>query len=339
MGKTAARIPRAARATIFVIFGDEEFQKLQALDGIRDEILPVEIDRSLALVEFDAGRSEEQGGPSLAGVFDDLRTLPLLADRRVVVIRDADRFISSHREALEKYAASPAPTGVLVLVCRSFPKTTRLHKAVTEAGGRVVECKKLNARGLAEFVCQAATVAGSTIDYALAERIVDQVGTDQGMLATEVEKLALFVTPRKAITPADVDALVGLSREERVFAAIDAAAAGDLPRSLETWSQVLSTDRAGAFKAVGGLAFKLRQWLAAQEMRSSGMNPGAIAPRVMMWGRERELAQLLQMQPAAKLKRMLAALADLDAQAKVGARSIEMGVEALLVTAASPSMS
>jgi hypothetical protein len=56
-----------------------------------------------------------------------------------------------------------------------------------------------------------------------------------------------------------------------------------------------------------------------------------IAPKVMMWHRERELETLLRRLPAAFLRRMLAAIADLDSQAKSGARSIETGVELMLL--------
>ena len=58
---------------------------------------------------------------------------------------------------------------------------------------------------------------------------------------------------------------------------------------------------------------------------------GAIAPRVAMWGRERELETILRKLSQHRVKQLLAFLADLDAEAKVGARSIERGIEALLV--------
>ena len=225
---------------------------------------------------------------------------------------------------------APSPTGTLILVCRSFRKSTRLYKAV-EPVGRLIECKKLGTAGALNFVTAQVAAAGKRIDAATAARLVELIGNEQGTLAGEVEKLCLYVCERPQITSADIDVLVGQSREEKIFAVMDAAAAGATRQALELWNQVLETDKAGAFKAVGGIAFVLRKWLAAHNLRAAGLPIGAIAPKVNMWGKDRELESLLRRLPRGQIQRLIAALADLDAQAKSGGRSIETGVEALLI--------
>ena len=322
---------------VVVIFGAEEHGKSVALRATLNELLPPEVERALALSEYDGERAEDDGGPSLAAVMDDLRTAPFLADRRVVVVREADKFVTAAREPLEAYAQAPAPTATLILCLKSFPKTTRLYKSVDASGGRLIECRALNQRGLIDFVIAEARARGKALDASVAESLVALVGPEQGALAGEVEKLALFAADARAITREHVAALVGLSREERIFAVLDAAALGQTERALELWRNTLATDPAAAFKATGGVAFVLRRWLAAHEMRAAGEPVHEIAPRVMMWRRAAELQRLLDRLPAARLKRMLARLAELDAQAKVGERSIEHGVEALLIQIASPS--
>lgn len=322
---------------VAVIFGDEEFQKSAALRRLLDSLLPPEANRDMALCEYDGTRAEDQGGPVLATVMDDLATLPFLADRRVVVIRDADGFITAHREQLERYVESPSPTGTLVLVCRSFLKTTRLHKSALAAGGQVIECKKLTGRGLIDFVVGEIRSRGKRVDYEVAARLVELIGQEQGMLAAEVEKLCLYAGDRATITSDDVSDLVGLTREEKIFAVMDAAGTGRLPLALRLWRQVVATDAAAIFKALGGMAYVVRRWIAAHQMLADGLPIPAIAPKVMMWRREQELEALLRRLSPARLKRVLAAIAELDSQAKVGARSIEAGVEALLVKVAAPA--
>lgn len=329
MAKKPAAGPAKAPPVV-VIFGDEEYQKSRALVATRNDLLPPSVDPSLALSEYDGSRDEENGGPDYAAVADDLGTLPFLTDRRVVVIRDADRFISAHRERLERYLAGPSPTGTLVLVCRSFPKTTRLYKAAV-AIGRIVECKKLSGRSVIDFITEQVAANGKRIEYPTAARLAELIGNEQGTLAGEVEKLCLYAMDRSSVTSEDVDALVGHSREEKIFAAMDAAAAGAVRSALTLWNQVLETDRAAAFKAVGGIAFVLRKWQTAHNLRAAGLNAAAIAPKVMMWGRESELEALLGRLSPVRIQQFIAALAELDAQAKSGARSIETGVEALLI--------
>ncbi len=315
---------------IVVLYGDEEFAKGERLRETLDRVLPPPIDRGMALCEYDGEKSEEQGGPSLAAVMDDLRTLPFLAERRAVIVRQADKFVSAWREKLEGYLSSPSPTGVLILTCRSFPKTTRLYKSASAAGGEIIECRKLSVRELAPFVIDNARQRGKRLSLGAAERLADLIGADQGLLAGEVEKLALYVGDRAEITEQDVADLVGLTREERVFAAVDAAGAGRLRDALTLWEEVLATDPEAVFKALGGVLFVVRRWLTAHELLDSGESIRAIAPKVMMWGRERDLEAILRRIPRDACRRLLAQVADLDAQAKLGLRSIDTGVALVL---------
>lgn len=319
-----------------VIFGDEEYQKIGALRSALNDLLPPDVDRSMALCEYDGTRNEEDGGPTLARVMDDLATLPFLADRRVVVVQEADKFISAWRERLENYLAKPHHSATLVLVCRSFMKTTRLYKAAASVG-RIHECKKLTGRALVEFVQSEFARLGKRAAPNVAPRLVELIGGEQGVLAGEVEKLTLYALDRPSVTEQDVDELVGLSREEKVFAVMDMAALGRLPQALTLWQNVLATDPAAAFRALGGITFVLRRWLTAHELVAEGQGVRAIAPRVMMWGREAELEQILRRLPVGVVRRLLAAVAELDSQVKTGGRSIEAGVEALLLRLSAPA--
>lgn len=326
---------KPAAPPVVVIFGDEEYRKSVVLQQALDELLPPEADRAMALATYDGTRSDDQGGPAWAAVMDDLATLPFLAPRRVVVVRDADKFISAYRSKLETYLESPFPTGALVLECRSFPKTTRLCKAAGACGGAIHECKKLTGRALVEFAVSEARARGKPLDASAAARLVEYVGSEQGAIAGEVEKLCLYALDRPTITDHDVSELVGQSREEKIFAVMDAAASGRPAEALRLWRQVLATDPEAIYKVLGGMAFVLRRWIGAHEMRAAGESAWDIAPRVMMWGRANELEALLRRLPAPRVKRALASLAELDFQVKSGARSIETGVETLLLGLAS----
>jgi DNA polymerase-3 subunit delta len=173
-------------------------------------------------------------------------------------------------------------------------------------------------------------------ERAASASLCELVGQDLGQLAGEVEKLSLYVGQRPAITAEDVGELVGQTREEKVFRVMDSAGAGRLAEALTIWHQVLATDPAAVYKALGGMAFVIRRWVEAQQLRAGGASIREIAPRMMMWGRERELETLLNRLPPARLSELLAAVGELDSQAKSGKRSIDTGVEELLVKIAAP---
>lgn len=326
--------PKSDPPPIAVFYGDDDHTRSKRIGELLDALLPQGVDRALAVSEYDGSAPEERGGPTPAAVFDDLATLPLLAPRRVVIVRDADAFISAVREGLERYLEHPAPRGTLVLECRSFPKNTRLYRAAQKAGGLLEECRKATGRGVSELVAAATARRRKRIDKAAIERLIDRVGNDAGVLENEIEKLCLYVGQRRQITTDDIDALVGASREERIFAVLEAAGTGQLETALRQWRGVLATDPAAPYRAVGGMAFVLRGWLAAHRLAADGVSVRAIATKLKMWRKENELAQILRRNPPGRVRRLLAALAEADLQAKQGRRSIETAIEALLIATA-----
>ena len=80
---------------VYVICGKDKFLAGSECESLLDRLLPVD-QRAMALYQ---PRAEDA---NIAEVLDELRTMPFLAEKRVVLIKDADPFISANREYLEK---------------------------------------------------------------------------------------------------------------------------------------------------------------------------------------------------------------------------------------------
>ena len=245
-------------APIYVVFGAETFLKREAVRDIMAQVL-AGADPSLALSEYDGGGSVE-----LAQVLDDLRTLPFLAPHRLVVIRDADTFITRYREELEDYCENLSDTGVLLLECKSFPSTTRLAKRV-QSIGQAIKCESLSSRAIPGWLAERCRTAyGKRIDAAASAMLAEYIGEDLGLLDSELNKLTLYVGDRPAIAATDIQALVGHTREEQVWGILSAIAAGSEGKAMTLWEQVWETDRAAPGRAIAGIAYKVRQLLTAK---------------------------------------------------------------------------
>src|ERR1700688_4035441 len=92
---------------LYVFFGDEAFLKRQAMDALRSRALGPDADEQA--VSAHAGESA-----TFAAVYDELQTVPFFAPRRVVVVQDADPFVTRYRPQLEKSVANLPASGVLV---------------------------------------------------------------------------------------------------------------------------------------------------------------------------------------------------------------------------------
>ena len=121
--KTTAKsvTPRAAgdAPVAIAIVGDDDFLKREALVEARGPLLGDD-PAAGGLVEFD-GRTA-----ALADVLDTLRTPPLFAERAVVVVSDADPFVTKYRGAIESYLADSVPRSVLILVLNTLPSNTNI---------------------------------------------------------------------------------------------------------------------------------------------------------------------------------------------------------------------
>src|SRR5262249_37768355 len=86
---------------IYVLHGDEGFLKRLVLAALQSLVLG-EKEESSALSTY---RGDEA---QFAAVRDELETVPFLAPRRLVVVENADPFVTTFRSALEKYVAQPS---------------------------------------------------------------------------------------------------------------------------------------------------------------------------------------------------------------------------------------
>ncbi|MEP0841613.1 MAG: DNA polymerase III subunit delta [Phycisphaerae bacterium] len=311
---------------VYAVFGPEAFLKRQAVRRITDAVLG-QADRAMSMNEYEGPSAE------LAVVLDDLRTLPFLSDRRLVLVREADAFITRFRADLEAYLESPSPTGVLLLECKSLPANTRLYKKIDAQGG-IRACPEVKANAIGGWLAGRAREAhGAAIEPQAAALLAELVGTELGLLDAELEKLALYVGDRRTITADDVKALVGQQREEEIWGIMSAIAAGDRARALTLWEEVVETDRTAEILSIAGIAFKVRQLLNAKRAQAAGASLFELGKMLMIWGNPQRVQAELSAFTVEQLERMLCRLLEADVAAKSGGVSVRASIEALIIEA------
>src|SRR5262249_43467628 len=188
--------------------------------------------------------------------------------RRLVVVENADPFVTRHRAALEKYVSQPAETGILVLDVKSWPSNTRLAKQV--AADAAIVCKAPPAYRLPDWCIRwAASHHGKQLTQPAARLLVDLVGTDMGLLDQELTKLAIYAGKASRIDTADVDQLVGNSRAENTFKVFDAIAAGKAGDALTILDRLFEQGE-DALRILGAFSLQLRRLAQAARLNQRG---------------------------------------------------------------------
>ncbi len=311
-------------APAYAVCGAEAFLRQEAVADIVRRALGG-ADRRLAMSEYDGS-----GALELAVILDELRTLPFLAPRRVVVVREADRFITQYRPHLEDYIERPCETGVLVLECRSLPANTRLYKLIARTG-QVIRCEAPKAYQLPEWVtAECPRRCGKTIEPRAAALLCQQIGPDLGLLDAELRKLALYAGDQPRITLADVEALVSFCREEKVWGILSAVAERNEAGALRQWEEVVQTDRAAEARAVAGIAYTVRRLLQARLALEAGTSLKDIGRTLGVWDERRLRAELAAF-TTDQVEQMLCELLEADVAAKTGRLSVRAAIESFIV--------
>ena len=250
---------------VCVAFGDDLFLRRGVTESIRSEVLQGDNgDMSLSTL---IGRDVE-----LRDALDELRTVSLFGDRRLVEIQDADDFVQRYRGELETYAQSPSNSGVLLLLVNSWPGNTRLAKQVAKTG-LTIDCKRPTAASVRKWLpARAKSEHQSQLSPAAAELLVDLVGSDLGLLDQELSKLAL-VTENGEITETAVRESAGSWRTRTVWEMLDAACDGRAVDSLAHLDRLLLSGE-HPVGILGQISSSLRKFATAAQIYADAESAG-----------------------------------------------------------------
>ncbi len=223
----------------YYLHGEEEFRKEEALRYLVDNA----VDPATRDFNLDQRRGAELDAESLASL---LAMPPMMAERRVVVIRDVTGLRKDARSELEKYLRTPAPDLLVVL---TVPADTKADKALLDLTVPV-DCAPLSGAQVPKWIVgRVEKTLGMSIAPSAVELLQDAVGSDLSQLAVELDKLAAYCAGREIDEQAVAD-IVGVRRDETPGRLLDAVAMRDSSLALSLLSGVLQQPKTGAVPIV-----------------------------------------------------------------------------------------
>lgn len=258
---------------VCVVYGDEAFLKSEALTTLRQLLLAGD-DAEFSLTMFDGYDAQ------LRDVVDALSSASLFSDgRRLVVIEDADPFVTQYRAELEEFVARPAKGGVLVLDVKTWPGNTRLAKLVA-TNGLTIQCAALRERELKSWLTtRAKTLHALRLEAAAADALLELVPPEVGIVAQELTKLALIAGANGVIDAKLVRENVGGWRTRATWDMIDAAADGRAADALMQLDRLVTSGEK-PFALLPQMASSLRRFPTAMHLiEAAEKNRQRLPPR------------------------------------------------------------
>lgn len=252
------RAERLKPLPLYVVHGDEAFLKREVIQAIRKRVLGDEGDASV----------HEGDKAQLAEVCDELETVPFFGSRRLVIVDNADPFVTKFRALLEKKVSKLPASGVLILEVKSWASNTRLYKLVGDESA--IACKAPAAFRLPQWCMQWCPARhGKQLANPAASLLVDLIGPEMGQLDQEMEKLAIYVGERGRIDADDVDKLVGQSRAENTWKIFDAIGAGRPAEALGILDRLFDQGEE-PMRLLGAFSLQLRRLAQAASLAVQG---------------------------------------------------------------------
>jgi len=222
---------------VVVVFGDDEFLVQRVIQRLTDLLLPSE-ERHVALTVLEGREATE---PELAqALFEP--TFGFQLTRRRVVLFKSPAFlkeqVKQRRDNVTWYRfLQRVPEGTYVLIALTEPPTNTQLNLLNEIA-LLVPLSKLRQQDLPEFVQMLAEQSSIRMEKAAVQELIERVGNDARQLATEIEKLALYIGVDGRVTVDIVRELVP-SLAMDVFALMNAVVEGDAAKALRMLDSLL----------------------------------------------------------------------------------------------------
>jgi DNA polymerase III subunit delta len=263
----------------YVLAGDEIFLYDRCRAALLKAFVPEDL-RDFSLSDLDLAST------NIFEVLDRAQTPSLMAPFQVIFVRNVRQLYTRGAKkdefaALDHYFKSPNPQALLVFVA-DFVRITndtrrmemddknrfeRLQETLGAHCG-MVELARVNDEDAMRWAVSTAQAAGVKLEPDAARELVDALGADMMLVASELEKLLLYATGRARITLGDVETMVLGAKQRSLYELTDAISAKDRVRALALLHGLLNSSDAGEDAAIGHLymlARTFRQMLVIQE--------------------------------------------------------------------------
>jgi len=258
---------------VYLIHGPEELLLERALERLRRRLAEVaDLDFNL-----DTFEGEKAAG---ADVIAAANTLPFMSERRLVIVRDADKMSTDDLKIIAEYAADPNPETVLVLVAEKMAKNLRIYKAIDALGG-VAEYKAPSKREYPRTVVEMFASHGKRVGLDAAEVLVRAVGYDLRKLDTEIEKVIAFSGAETTLSRREIEEVVSTTAPASIFDFLDAIGARDCRSALRTLADLLG-DGESIYGIQAMTLRHVRNLISVRSLidRGEATRPEAVAPAI-----------------------------------------------------------
>ena len=270
-----AEVGKGEIGPLYYIYGDEPYLVER---GVRLLVARAE---SPDFREFNLNiyYGNEARGEEIA---DTAQTLPMFAERRVVLVKKSSSLSASAMETLSAYIQNPSPSTCLIFQGEKIDQRKKFFLDLKKSG-KLVEYKRLYENQLGVFIRSVSAEHSKRVEPAAVEMLVHLVGNNLQELAMQIEKAATYVGGKSAISLEDIRQVVSDTKVDSIFELANALGEKNLAKAMRCLHTILRDGEAPLmllammtrhFRQLRLVREQMEKKRSAQEIgKSTGINP------------------------------------------------------------------
>jgi len=248
----------------YVLAGDDIFLYERCRRAVLAALVPAEL-RDFCLSDLDLAET------NIFEALDRAQTPSLMAPFQVLFVRNLKTLYTRGAKkdefaAIEAYFRSPNPQALVIFVAdhlripsdprrmdmQDKDRYERIRETLGEWCG-VVELARVDEADALKWIAAEAKLREIQFDPDAARELADALGADMMLIASEFEKLALYVGEKRRVTLGDVETMVLAAKQRSLYELTDAISAKDRARALSLLHGLLNASDGGEDAAIGHL--------------------------------------------------------------------------------------
>ncbi len=215
---------------LYFLYGEEPF----LIDALQAELIEHALAPHEHAFNFDLVYGAETEAPAVLNL---CTSYPVMAERRVLVVRDFDKL--KDNRLFMHYAERPNPHAVVLLICAGKPNLSAHPYRALRQHAAWGEFKPFYENQMPGWIQQRMQAKGRRIEPRAVQMLADYVGTSLQAADAEIEKLITYAGERETLTADDVLHAGGQTREFNVFELQRVLGEGRYPEALRITERLL----------------------------------------------------------------------------------------------------
>ncbi len=243
----------------YLFLGEEGFLKEEAIEKLRSRFLG----KGAKDLNYSVFYAKDKKN-TIKEMLDALNTAPILSERRLIVLKDADNLPLAEKESVISYLHNQKKTSLFII---ESPTPAIKGKFLLEASKytELVYYRPLTDSGLTTWISRRVSLSGKKISSDAVNAIKESLPNDLRVLSSNIENIILYIGKKTFVAKQDIEDAIGKSPSHTAFDLIDSIERKDVKKALKVFS-TLKKDKRKEIELLGLLSWNARMFLRVKEL-------------------------------------------------------------------------